>query len=61
MGTEQLGTHEYAGFKYAVSRVTGDKGDKHIFLQALPGQHPAASKEKHLQAALKTYLEKNSP
>lgn len=54
---EQLGEYEYAGFKYKVSRVTTNSGKSHIFLEVLPGQHPAAGKDKHLRTALSCYME----
>ncbi len=60
-GTERitdLGTYEYAGFQYRVTRVVPRPEAKaYLFLQTEKGQHPAAYKEKHLQAALQCYME----
>lgn len=56
--TEDLGTYEYAGFRYKVSCVRTENGS-HIFLAVAPGQHPAAAKDKHLRAALECYMEDN--
>lgn len=42
-------TYEYAGFQY---RVNPDGS-----MTPLPGQHPAAGKPKHLQAARDCYLQ----
>lgn len=57
-GTADLGTYEYAGFSYRVTRIVPRPGSSpYLFLQAEKGQHPAASKDKHLQAALQCYLE----
>lgn len=41
--------HEYAGFHYTMT--VGDDG-RVIGAVPLPGQHPAASKERHRRAAI---------
>jgi len=46
--TEKQARYEYAGFIYLV-------GDNHEMMP-LPGQHPAAGKEKHRRAAREAYL-----
>jgi hypothetical protein len=47
-------TYEYAGFRYKVWR---DDRSKATRLTPLAGQHPAASKEKHLRAAMQCMLD----
>lgn len=46
-------TYEYAGFRYVMTR--DDDGD----WRAVPveGQHKAASKEKHIRAAIEAFAE----
>ena len=44
--------YEYAGFQYTIS-VDGDE----VKVMPIKGQHPAASKEKHIRAARECYLE----
>lgn len=44
--------YEYAGFRYIIERV-----DTAYSIKAFPNQHSAATKEKHLKAALECYLQ----
>lgn len=44
--------YEYAGFRYVVT-VVGDD----VRVVPVAGQHPAASKEKHIRAARECFLE----
>jgi len=44
--------YEYAGFHYTIV-VDGDK----VTVIPAAGQHPAASKEKHVRAALECFFE----
>ena len=52
MRKEAEDAYEYAGFKY----IPVHKGNG-IVMEPVPGQHKAAYKEKHRQAALQQYLE----
>ena len=52
--TEQATTHEYAGFTYY---IRGDWPD--LTAVPLPGQHPAAAKDKHRRAAVETFKQEN--
>lgn len=44
--------HEYAGFLYRMSGTP-----ERIMITPVEGQHRATQKEKHLRAALSTFLE----
>jgi hypothetical protein len=44
--------YEYAGFQYTVTHAEG-----HVILTPVLGQHPAASKEKHIRNATECYLD----
>jgi len=45
---------EYVGFQYEIV----EKSPGHWVAVPLPGQHPAANKEKHRRQALQDYFEK---
>jgi len=45
---------EYAGFSYLIDMR---EGDNILRAYPVPGQHPAAAKEKHRRAALQIYFE----
>jgi hypothetical protein len=42
--------YEYAGFMYLIHKQDGK-----ISMEPVPNQHPAASKEKHIRAAVEQY------
>lgn len=46
--------YEYAGFWYDITQQDG-----RWIAEACPGQHPAASKEKHRRAVVEVYLEES--
>lgn len=46
------GQIEYAGFQYLIEEIDG-----RLTATPLPGQHHAAGKEKHRQAAVEQYRE----
>lgn len=48
--------YEYAGFQYEVTETEYGK----VILKPVSGQHPAASKDKHLRAATELFLEHHS-
>lgn len=48
-------TYEYAGFRFNVTISEGDG----VIMTALPGQHSAAYKDKHLRAAYNCFIEDN--
>lgn len=46
-------TYAYAGFQYEIIQLDNGK----FSATPLPGQHPAAAKEKHRRAALENFIE----
>lgn len=48
--------YEYAGFRYIIDLANGDPR-----ATPCPGQHPAASKEKHRRAALECWVDDGRP
>lgn len=48
--------YEYAGFRFHI--VYRENGT--LIMDPVPGQHPAAYKEKHRRAAAEQYLQENS-
>lgn len=47
-------THEYAGFLYTIDGTL-----RNLTATPLPGQHPAAAKDKHRRAAVETFLQEH--
>ena len=47
--------YEYAGFLY---RIDGTL--RHMTATPMPGQHPAANKEKHRRAAVEQFVQENN-
>jgi hypothetical protein len=48
--------YEYAGFRYTIEQR---KGDDWLKAYPLPGQHPAANKDKHRRAAVEMFKQEN--
>lgn len=49
--------YEYVGFRYVIEAPD----NTHILATPLPGQHPAAAKDKHRRAAVECFLTSSSP